>query len=249
MSAAPPTHRLLSVRLHNATYDDLLAVAAEAAAAPLPAHTAYAHFHILLDAREQPRLRSLLNEAALVVTDGVAVRAALRLNGARGCLPINATDFHHRLLDRALAARQRVYLLGGSPEAAAALPGILARRSPGCAVRVHHGHIAVDDRAVLDDILAFGPDLLLLGMGSPLQFDWIARNLDIVRVPLTAATGNFLEFLSGRRPRAPRWLRVLRLEWLHRLTHEPARLWRRYLLGIPRFALAVLKEHRSSPGS
>lgn len=253
MGAAPRTHHLLSVRLHNADYDDLV-TAALAAADSLPSYTAYAHFHILLEARDRPWLRELLGDASLVVADGVAVRTAARLTGARGWTNTNATDFHHRLLARVLADGGRVYFLGGSPEAAALLPDILVRGIPGFAararpdqLRARHGHVRTDDDAVLADIRAFAPDLLMLGLGTPLQFEWIARNIHAARVPLTAATGNFLEFLAGTRARAPLWMRALRLEWLHRLMHEPARLWRRYLLGIPRFAAAILREGRTHP--
>lgn len=242
MGAAPRTHRLLSVRLHNAAYDDLVTAAHAAAADSPPSFTAYAHFHILLEARNRPWLRDLLGDAALVVADGVAVRAAARMTGARGWTNGNATDFHHRLLESMLAQGRRVYLLGGSPAAAAALPAILDRAVPGCIVRTHHGQIDMTDNTVLADIRAFGPDLLLLGLGTPLQFEWIARYLHTAGVPLTAATGNFLEFLARTRARAPRWMRALRLEWLHRLVHEPSRLWRRYLLGLPRFAIAVAAE-------
>ena len=241
MGAAPRTHHLLHVRLQNADYDELVAAALEAAASPSPAFTAYAHFHILLEARRRPWLRELLASASLVVADGVAVRTAARMTGARGWTASNATDFHHRLLARALSEGRRVYLYGGSCAAAAALPAVLAHAFPGCAVRAHDGHTA-DDDAVLADIRAFAPDLLLLGLGTPRQFAWIERNLEAAGVPLTAATGNFLEFLAGTRPRAPQWMRALRLEWLHRLAHEPARLWRRYVLGIPHFAIAMAAE-------
>jgi exopolysaccharide biosynthesis WecB/TagA/CpsF family protein len=45
--------------------------------------------------------------------------------------------------------------------------------------------------------------------------------------------GAALEFLAGRKARAPRWMQKAGLEWLHRLSSEPARLWRRYLFEGP----------------
>jgi N-acetylglucosaminyldiphosphoundecaprenol N-acetyl-beta-D-mannosaminyltransferase len=60
-------------------------------------------------------------------------------------------------------------------------------------------------------------------------------------VPVILAAGGGLEFLSGRRARAPRWMRALGIEWLHRTALEPRRLWKRYALGIPRFALLLLR--------
>ena len=242
MTTSLRTHCLLSVQVHNAPYDNMLAAAIEAAASVSPAYTTYSHFQILLDARARPWLRTLLNDAALNIADGIAVRAALRHRGATPLSPVNATDFHHRLLDHLLASGKRVYLFGGSEAAAAALPVRLDARFPDCLLRVHDGSIRVDDDAVLEDIRAFSPDVLFLGLGSPLQFEWIARYLERAAVPLTVATGNFLEFLAGTQARAPRWMRASGLEWLHRLVTNPTRLWRRYLIGIPRFLFHVIRD-------
>jgi len=44
------------------------------------------------------------------------------------------------------------------------------------------------------------------------------------------ATGGALGFFVGDVKRAPRWISRLSFEWLWRLSHEPARLWRRYLI-------------------
>ncbi|MBR9978196.1 MAG: WecB/TagA/CpsF family glycosyltransferase [Bacteroidetes bacterium] len=218
----------------------------------IPFFTTYTHFRILLDSRQLPWLRSLLNTAVLNVVDGLAMRSALRLLDGSPVAPVNATDFHHCLLEDVLRRGKRVYLLGGSRNAAAALPGLLQASSPGCVVRTHHGHIRPDDAMVIGDIRSFMPDVLFLGLGHPLQFEWIKENLidacnGNMHIPLTVATGNFLEFLAGTQARAPRWMRRSGLEWLHRLMHEPARLWRRYLLGFPAFLILVLKEkvHRT----
>ena len=59
---------------------------------------------------------------------------------------------------------------------------------------------------------------------------------------------DFLEFLAGTQPRAPRWMRTAGLEWLHRVALEPRRLWRRYLLGIPRFVILVILERLARRG-
>ena len=51
--------------------------------------------------------------------------------------------------------------------------------------------------------------------------------------------GASVEFVTGAKRRAPRWMQRLGVEWLHRLLSEPGRLWRRYLVEGPRiFAMA-----------
>jgi len=56
--------------------------------------------------------------------------------------------------------------------------------------------------------------------------------------------GSLFDFVSGRTPRAPRWLADNGLEWIFRLAIEPHRMWRRYLLGNPVFLRRVLTESR-----
>lgn len=63
-----------------------------------------------------------------------------------------------------------------------------------------------------------------------------------IAAPLMVGVGAAFDFGAGRKKQAPRWMQHNGLEWLFRLLQEPRRLWRRYLLNIPRFiALVVLQ--------
>jgi exopolysaccharide biosynthesis WecB/TagA/CpsF family protein len=79
-------------------------------------------------------------------------------------------------------------------------------------------------------------------MGSPAQEIWIDRNFDRLAVPVTWAVGALVDFVSGRLPRAPRFMLDHGLEWLYRLAKEPRRLSARYLIGNPLFFYRILKE-------
>lgn len=91
-------------------------------------------------------------------------------------------------------------------------------------------------------IKARKPDIVLVGMGNPLQELWLAQNLKATGTRLGFAVGALFDFMTGDARRAPDWVRHLRVEWLHRLFHEPIRLARRYLVGIPLFILRILGE-------
>jgi N-acetylglucosaminyldiphosphoundecaprenol N-acetyl-beta-D-mannosaminyltransferase len=85
-------------------------------------------------------------------------------------------------------------------------------------------------------IRAAGPvDLILVAYGAPAQERWMDRNLGPLGIPVGIGVGGVLNFLSGRVPRAPRWVQRLELEWLHRLVIQPSR-WRRQL-ALPQFAV------------
>jgi N-acetylglucosaminyldiphosphoundecaprenol N-acetyl-beta-D-mannosaminyltransferase len=77
--------------------------------------------------------------------------------------------------------------------------------------------------------------VLLVAFGAPRQEQWIARNCEVIGVPVQIGVGGVLNFFAGRSPRAPEWVRRLELEWAYRLATEPWR-WRRQL-ALPHFAI------------
>lgn len=180
----------------------------------------------------------------LVLADGIGVDIAARwLYGAPFPANLNGTDFVPALLvaaDKPLT----VALLGASREnaerAAARLTGIAPQHR---FVVIHDGFFtAQEEPAIIASLAALRPDILLVAMGVPRQEFWIARNLRPEHCTVPIAVGALLDFLSGSVPRAPAWMRRLRLEWLFRLVIEPGRLWRRYIVGNPLFLLRVLRQ-------
>ena len=109
----------------------------------------------------------------------------------------------------------------------------------------HHGHYDHDgpeNDQVLAEIDALHPAIVLVGFGTPLQEKWIGRNSSGLDTPVVWAVGALVDFVTGKTPRAPRWMLEHGLEWLYRLWVEPRRLWRRYVLGNPLFIWRVLKQ-------
>jgi len=70
----------------------------------------------------------------------------------------------------------------------------------------------------------------------------MAGHRERLTAPVLIGVGAAFDFLTGRKPQAPRWMQRAGLEWLFRLLTEPRRLWRRYLINNPLFvALVVLQ--------
>ena len=97
-----------------------------------------------------------------------------------------------------------------------------------------------DDAEVVDRINAARPDVVWVGLGSPKQDLWMAAHRERLEAPLLVGVGAAFDFYTGRVRQAPRWMMRIGLEWLFRLFQEPRRLWRRYLLGNPRFVFNVI---------
>ena len=97
--------------------------------------------------------------------------------------------------------------------------------------------------ADLDDVAALvrdsGARALWVGLGAPKQDVVGDRLAALDAAPLVFCVGGAFEVVGGSRPATPEWLRRAGLEWVHRLASEPGRLWRRYLVGNPKFVAGL----------
>lgn len=96
---------------------------------------------------------------------------------------------------------------------------------------------------VLQKIIQTNPDFVWLGVGSPKQIElaiYLKKHLSGVKI---FCVGAAFEFVTKQKKQAPHFLQLFGLEWLFRLVMEPKRLWRRYLIEIPKFLYFVLLRH------
>jgi N-acetylglucosaminyldiphosphoundecaprenol N-acetyl-beta-D-mannosaminyltransferase len=93
------------------------------------------------------------------------------------------------------------------------------------------------------------PHILWVGLGSPVQEEWMAMLAGKLDVPVMIGVGRAFNYLAGVQKRCPRWMTRMGLEWLYTFLAEPRRLWRRYLLGNPRFVLLVARESLPQQGA
>jgi N-acetylglucosaminyldiphosphoundecaprenol N-acetyl-beta-D-mannosaminyltransferase len=112
----------------------------------------------------------------------------------------------------------------------------------------HHGYFnAEDEDHLIQAINASGAKILIVAFGAPRQELWLNRHHGELQIPVRVGVGGLLDFYSGRMPRAPQWMREIGLEWAFRLSREPGRLWRRYVIGNPLFLYRVWLQSRSMP--
>jgi exopolysaccharide biosynthesis WecB/TagA/CpsF family protein len=210
-----------------------------------PVRLAFVNANLANMSYEDAQLHGVLRQF-LLLNDGVGLDMASRiLYGEPFPHNLNGTDFTPYFLDQCRTPLN-VFLLGARPAVIARTVEIFARRwDRHKVVGYRDGFFAAtDENRVIESIRAARPDLLLVAMGNGRQERWIER-----LVPDAALSawgiGAWFDFLSGEIPRAPMWMRRLRIEWVFRLLLEPGRMWRRYIIGNPKFLLRVLRERRS----
>jgi N-acetylglucosaminyldiphosphoundecaprenol N-acetyl-beta-D-mannosaminyltransferase len=202
----------------------------------------FANVHSLHLARKNPSLLKKINAADLVLPDGSGLALAGRLFGVPIRENVNGTDFLPRVLARAAARKWSVFLLGGRDDILEGCSKVLTAMFPGLEiVGTHHGHwVSEEQEAVLATINTLRPDLLLVGMGSPIQENWIIQNAATLEVGICFGVGGLFDFLAGDKPRAPRWLRKAGLEWIFRFLNDPVGKWYRVIVEIPAFLVRVI---------
>jgi N-acetylglucosaminyldiphosphoundecaprenol N-acetyl-beta-D-mannosaminyltransferase len=197
---------------------------------------------------EDPALRRFFAAADVVFCDGAGVMLAARVLGGRIPERITYADWAWRLAAFAAAEGLSLFFLGARPGVAETAAQRLRERHPGLRVSgVRHGYFdhsagSPESEAVVGEINAAAPDILLVGLGMPLQEYWLMENRDRLDVGAALTSGAVFDYVSGRLGRGPRLLTDNGFEWLARLFAEPRRLWRRYLLGNPLFVWRVLRE-------
>jgi N-acetylglucosaminyldiphosphoundecaprenol N-acetyl-beta-D-mannosaminyltransferase len=182
----------------------------------------------------------VLESADLCLADGSGVVWAARRQGCTLSGPVTGVDLIPLLA--ALCARRqfRLFLLGAAPGVADDLAQRLTAQHPGLHVAAHSGSPEPSaDEETVGRILAERPQVLMVAYGAPKQELWIDRVAGRLGVPVSIGVGGAFDYLTGRVPRAPSWMRSAGLEWLFRLARQPWRI--RRMVVLPGYALRVLR--------
>lgn len=185
---------------------------------------------------ERPGLLRIVNEASLRVADGMPLVWASRLQGTP--LPERITGAGLAISLTAAAAKEglSVFLLGGDPGDAEAAAVVLKRLNPDLKIAGMMCPPAgfEDDALQMTEIgnalHSARPDLVYSCFGFPKQELVIAALRERLPSAWFLGLGGSLAIVSGRTPRAPRWIQEAGMEWAWRLALEPRRLFGRYIV-------------------
>ena len=202
--------------------------------------------HTLNLAAEDPSYRAVLCAGDVVFGDGTGVRLAAKLKGVRMRDNLVGTDLLPFFFASRLERGYRYYLLGATADTVARAAASLRAQFPGIQVVGHrHGYVRPAETAgVVRDINAAMPDVLLVAMGNPIQERWIHEQRGELRVPVSVGVGGLFDHWGGNLRRAPQWVRRMGAEWVQILLQQPARKWRRYLVGNPKFMARAMRAAR-----
>jgi N-acetylglucosaminyldiphosphoundecaprenol N-acetyl-beta-D-mannosaminyltransferase len=200
--------------------------------------------HSIVEAQDDDSLRDAFAGAELATPDGMPLVWLGRWRGHKGITRVYGPDLMLAVCDEGRHAGLRHYFYGGAPGVAMEVAARMSLRFPGLLLAGSgtppYGHMGDEQVDELGAALAtIRPDVVWVGLGAPKQERFMARCKGRLACGVMVGVGAAFDFHSGRVRQAPRWMQRGGLEWAWRLFQEPRRLWRRYLVTIPRFVWGV----------
>lgn len=192
------------------------------------------------NAVQNPEFAEIINNAELVIPDGIGVQIGLKILGYN-VRRIAGIEFSRRMIEECAKSEQSVALVGAKPEIVQKAKENLEHEIQGLYVTYAHDGYFRDDEEILNELKIRQPRLVLCALGSPKQEEFILKAKELLPDALFVGVGGSFDVWSGVVERAPEIYQKLGLEWLYRTVKEPKR-FKRIFPTLPLFVLKVLRE-------
>lgn len=244
--ASRPRVDLLGVGFDNLSEDEVIEHILASVAVGRGGSVLTPNIDILRAVTRDDELRQLTSAATLVVADGVPLLWAARLAARPLAGQVAGSSLIFSLSEAAARRGASIFLLGGAPGVAVAAGKALQEKFPGlevagvsCPARGFESDPA-QLLALSAEVEAARPNIVFCGLGFPKQERVSAALAPALPGAWFIGCGAAITFAAGHIPRAPRWMQRSGLEWVHRLSREPRRLFKRYIIDDLPFALVLM---------
>ena len=186
-------------------------------------------------AHEDPAFQEILRHTVNTIDGRVVWQMCSLIYPGRPVRKMSGSDFIYNLAEHATRHREPVFLLGADPQANCGAVEVLKAKHPDLKVAGYSPAFSADikdqkwNENILGKIADFRPTHLVVCFGPKKQEMWIAQNSDLLyRMGVRCAygLGGTLDFVSGRKKRAPGWTQRVGVEWLYRVFTESGRVGR-----------------------
>jgi len=196
--------------------------------------------HGVSEAQSDPAFRDILNNSFLTTPDGMPMVWCGWKDGYKEMDRVYGPDLMLQVLEEGVASGVKHYFYGGQEGVAEKLKSKLEEKFPGLKIAGCYcppfRELTDEERSVLqEELRRIQPDIIWVGLSCPKQERFMAKYLPLFPTTLMFGVGAAFDFHAGTVPQAPRWIQRAGMEWFYRLTKEPKRLWRRYLVNNPLF--------------
>lgn len=181
-------------------------------------------------------LQEVYKNAALILTDGKPLLWIANWYGTPIKEKISGSDLFPLLCNMAAAKGYKMFFLGAAEGVAKRAAENLTMKYKGLqVVGTYSPPFGFENNKnemdkIKNMIKASKPDILIVGLGCPKQEKFMYHHCKELGVPISFGLGASFDFEAGNIKRAPRWMANHGLEWLFRITQDPKRMAKRYLV-------------------
>lgn len=228
--------KFMNTEIDNLTMDDALQAIDSLIQENRNAYVVTPNVDHIVQLERGGELCRVYKEADLILTDGKPLIWIARWYGTPIKEKISGSDLFPRLCELAAGKGYRMFFLGAAEGVAAKAAANLSRRFAGLNVAGTYSppfgfeKDPAEAEKIKDMIKSAKPHILIVGLGCPKQELFILHNREKLGVPVSLGLGASLDFEAGTVRRAPRWMADHGLEWLFRITQDPKRMAKRYLI-------------------
>jgi len=188
----------------------------------------------------------ILNEAELVIPDGIGIKIGLKINGINA-ERITGIGFAKSLIENASKNNIPIALVGAKPNVIEKTKENLKKEFPDLNIVYAHDGYFDDKNVIYEEIKASSPKILFVALGAPKQEEFIYELKTILPSTLMIGIGGSFDVWSGEVKRAPEIWQKMGLEWLYRTIKQPER-FKRIFPTLPFFVYNVIKEKLTKKG-
>ena len=234
---------LFGLKIDNCTFEDALYRATELMHLEKVSQVVTINPEMIMSVSSETsgnnNLRRIINEAEMVIPDGIGVSIALKINGYNSNR-IPGIDFARKLLELCAKGRTPVALIGAKRDVIEAAVQRLYKEIPNINIVYYHDGYFNNDYEIYENLRNVKPALILVAMGSPRQEEFIYNAKKVLDKGLMVGIGGSLDVWSGKIKRAPAIFRKTGTEWLYRTITQPER-FKRIFPTLPLFILEAFK--------
>jgi N-acetylglucosaminyldiphosphoundecaprenol N-acetyl-beta-D-mannosaminyltransferase len=200
---------------------------------------------ILLDAVKDRELGDILNEAQLVIPDGIGVVIASKFYGTPLKERVTGVDLSAKILEFGASKGSKLFLLGATQASLELAAEKIKEKYKGInVVGIRNGYFSEEDEEqIIEEIINSHADILFVGLGAPKQEKFINKYKDKLDVKIAIGIGGGIDIIAGTVKRAPEFFQKAGLEWFYRLLKQPSRFIR--MTKLPKFILLALFDSAS----
>lgn len=240
--------KLFDIEFDNLTRNEILKNIKTSVDKQLKKTIYFINADCLNKSQNEPVYKHVLQKGDYILAEGSGINIACNILNNPLKENLNGTDLFPYICSLAQKQSYKIYLYGAKEGIAKRTKIELLKKYKRLQiVGVHHGYVKTQDiPKLIQEINQSRADILFVALGSAIQELFIENYKSHINVKLFLGVGGLFDFYSKSIKRAPLFIREIGFEWTYRMLQEPQRMWKRYIIGNPRFLYRVYQYKKNS---